>query len=394
MVGGDSDADIFILENRETKKGTKFREEFTKTMEKFDYSKLDLPEWGKLAETEVYLEKSLIEGNQVLEARLLFGDEELNRKLKKLKSKYNSPERVIKNIIFNRLYLDEYFSKKIRGGALNVKYCKGGSRELLFISWYNELLRSINREKDELISEPQFLIGLKRALERNAITEMQYRKAIMSINFLSIFRTDMLSVNKPTEDRGLTYIDEKTIRRLEKIGYPPLEIKQVFEENRMKIRGVINKIYEDAIQIGGELKGQRWKRDLALAQNDISNAIKQKIEPTDPTIAISLLWGASIFNKKEFFRELSERYKNTEEWCIIGSIVNSSFCTPEILQHFGEGKAKEKGYGYLLRVIARNPNTPKRTLKSIVNDPNLEERYKAIAEAALTKGIEGTQNKI
>jgi len=394
MVGGDSDADIFILESKETKKGTEFRKQFAETMERFDYSKLDLPEWGKLAETEIYLEKSLIEGNQILETRFLCGDAKLNMRLEKLKSKYNSPERAIKNIIFNRLYLDEYFSKKVRAGALNVKYCKGGSRELLFISWYDGLLRLINAEEGELSKEPRFLIGLKKALERNAITEIQYRNAIRAINFLSILRTDILSVNKSTKDRGLTYLDEDTIKRLEDVGYSSSEIKYSFEQNRRKIRGVINKIYQNVIQIGGDLKGPKWKKELSLAQNNIFDAARQQIESTDPTIAISLLWSASTFNKKEFFQELSERYKNTEEWCIIGSIVNSSFCNPEILQHFGEGKAKEKGYGYLLRVIARNPNTPKRTLKSIVEDPNLEERYKAIAEAALLGGIERTQNQI
>jgi hypothetical protein len=55
---------------------------------------------------------------------------------------------------------------------------------------------------------------------------------------------------------------------------------------------------------------------------------------------------------------------------------------------------KEQGYGYLLRVVARNRNVSKKTLYSIVEDPNLEKRYTEVAKAALVGGTSLANNQI
>ncbi len=96
MVGGDGDADIFLLEARKTPKGTRFRKEFSEGIETFDYAKLDLPEWGTLSEAEVFLDKSLIEGNQVLETRFICGDKSLDYSLQLLKKKYGTLNKAIR----------------------------------------------------------------------------------------------------------------------------------------------------------------------------------------------------------------------------------------------------------------------------------------------------------
>ncbi len=121
---------------------------------------------------------------------------------------------------------------------------------------------------------------------------------------------------------------------------------------------------------------------------------RAKIVSEDPLIRIALIWRASSSGQRELFDYLAAKHKDTEDWATIGSIVCSPYCSPNILRHFGTGRAKERGYGYLLRVIARNKNVDKKTLKSIVDDQHLEDRYKEVAIAALEGGYEEANRQI
>lgn len=112
MVGGDSDADVFLIERKITEKSRKFKRLLKEALKHFDFSKIDMPDWGSFDEIKVYLAKSLVEGNQVLETRFLLGDEAIVSELKEIKKRYNTPERALKNIIFNRFYFNQYFKQK------------------------------------------------------------------------------------------------------------------------------------------------------------------------------------------------------------------------------------------------------------------------------------------
>ena len=60
MVGGDSDADVFLVEGKRTPQSERFKKELEKRLSPFHFSKIDMPEWGTLDEARTYLEKSLI----------------------------------------------------------------------------------------------------------------------------------------------------------------------------------------------------------------------------------------------------------------------------------------------------------------------------------------------
>lgn len=79
---------------------------------------------------------------------------------------------------------------------------------------------------------------------------------------------------------------------------------------------------------------------------------------------------------------------------MIGSLVCSPLCDGEILHHFGIGQLKEREYGYLLRVVARNKNVKRETLKSIAEDPQLESRYTEVAKVALERGNCAANNQV
>ncbi len=396
MVGGDADADVFILEYNPSEKGRKFRELFVKEMNKFEYSKLDLPEWGTLDEAETFLRRSLIEGNQILETKYVQGDGDLNQRLEGFKREYNTLERAIKNFVFNRFYLDEYFKNKIRDGTLNVKYCEGGSRELLFFSWYNDIISLLNGYRSKENNLPRCLIGAKKALLRQRINEEEYAAFIKSVDYITVLRSDILAVNKDTIDRGLSFLDSKTINRLLTLDYTSEDsVHASFENNRGVIRTLVNRLYEDVISIMENRFGADWGRNFKRAINPrLSSKERLEISGFDPIMQMAKIWGANSSNQGECFSQLSREYISSRDSGVIGSLVNSKLCPPDVLDCFGRGIGRERGYGYLLRVIARNPNTPKETLMEIVNDKNLEERYTAVAKAVLKEGINGAHNQI
>ncbi len=148
------------------------------------------------------------------------------------------------------------------------------------------------------------------------------------------------------------------------------------------------------IFLAESIKGKEWSKSFRDALSSLPEREKIKIDGEDNLLKIALIWGASENNQQDFFKYLADKYKESQNWAVICSLVGSPICPAEILDYFGNGIAKEKGYGYILRVIARNKNTPLKTLKSIANDSSLEKRYKEVAIAAIDRGNALANNQI
>lgn len=396
LIGGDSDADIFLAENKRTNKSKKFKYLLKQRLENFNFSKIDMPNWGTYNEIDIYLEKSLVEGNQVLETRFLIGDSKVNKEIKNKKQRFDSVERGLKNIVFNRLYFNQYFRQRVRNGALNIKYCNGGSRDFLFVYWHDKLDRMMKGETEDIFYKPKIESGLERLFEQGKITEREFDDSIESVNFMTVLRADVLNLNKRTFDKGLTFLDEDTLQRLETIGYPnPRETINAFNRCRKSFDKIAKIIWKETINKAESLRGLEWGSQFRKAY-DLKTSIKErvKISSDDSLMRIALIWEASESGQKELFDYLSQKHKDTEDWATIGSISCSPLCSPKILNHLGTGQAKEQGYGYLLRVIARNKNVHRDTLESIAYDSKLEKRYTEVAQASLEGGNSVANNQI
>ncbi|MEK6926716.1 MAG: hypothetical protein AABW50_05555 [Nanoarchaeota archaeon] len=396
LIGGDSDADLLLVEEERNSKTEQFRKSFKDELGRFDFSKVDLTSWGTYNEIETYLKKSLVEGNQVLEARYLIGNKKVKNEIERKKRKYNSIERGLENIIFNRLYFNQYFRQRIRDGAINIKYCPGGSRDFLFVGWYDKLSRMISGEKQENSYQPRIKVGVKRLFEQEKITKSELVTSLEAISFSMMFRSNVLRVNKNTSDKGLTFIDELTLQRLQEVGYPKPDItKKTFEQYRKSIDKISYIIWNETIKKSGLIMSQRWENRFREAVSlETSPSERSKMSSEDSLIRIGLIWGASEADEEQLLKSLATKHKDTDNWATIGSLACSPYCPPEILHHFGAGIAKEDGYGYLLRIIARNKNTEKETLENIARDSSLEKRYTEVAEAALIGGNKHANNQI
>jgi len=396
LVGGDSDADIFLVEKEKTPRSTEFKKRLKERWGTFGFSKVDLPPWGTYDEIDIYLEKSLVEGNQVLETRFLAGDESVMQEVSQRKQKFDSIERGLRNIIFNRLYFNQYFRQRIRDGALNLKYCPGGSRDFLFVYWQDKLDRMIRKEPDDPLYSPRVQNGLNRLFAQGKIPEGNFKGVLEAINFMVELRSDVLAINRDTLDRGLTFLDNQTLERLHSIGYlSPENVRSVFNEYRQRIKGLSQLVWEETIQKAGSIRGRNWITHFREAyDSETHEDIRERIPSDDPLISTALIWGASESGQKVLFDNLARKYHQTGDWSLIGSLVCSPLCDAEVLHHFGTGQLKERGYGYLLRVVARNKNVKKETLKSIAEDPRLESRYTEVAKSALEGGNGVANNQV
>lgn len=396
LIGGDSDADVILFEEKRTEKSIKLRELLKKRWGAFDFSKVDLPTWGTYNEIDTYISKSLVEGNQILETRFLIGDHKVKEEVELRIKKFNSIDRELTNIFFNRLYLNQYFKQRVRDGNLNVKYCSGGSRDFLFFSWKDRLNELIKKENIPDIYEPKIKTSLNNLANEGKISKEDLSATLEAIDFSISLRANILKINKDNGDRGLTFLDDLTLNKLNSMGYPPPQIiRDTFEKYRLKIEEISKIILEDSIEKAGKMYNPKWKDNFKLAFSaKTPEYIRSKINFDDPHTPIALIWGASESNQINLFNSLAEKYKNTFDWAIIGSLVCSPLCNSEILHHFGTGQLKEEGYGYLLRVVARNKNVKRDTLESIANDSSLEKRYTEVAQAAILGGNASANNQI
>jgi hypothetical protein len=177
-------------------------------------------------------------------------------------------------------------------------------------------------------------------------------------------------------------------------GYPDRDkIKGFFDYVTAVVDDSVKAAWKRTLEIGSSFYGKTWGDNIELARaKDTPQEIRIQIPDNGASTRIALLWGTTNSGDKDDFEMLTKRYKETVEWGTLASIVCSPLCSPELLHDIGTGIAKEEGYGYILRVVGRNKNTSRETLKNIAEDPNLDERYSGVAKTALELGTQGANN--
>lgn len=208
----ESDLDMMLVYRDNSQRYIDFKKRFKELAEPFKFCKIDLPEWGTVEEARIFAQRSITEGNQVLESRFVCGDEDIKKEVDSIQGEFGGPERMPRNIVFQKFYFEQYFKQRIRDGAINIKYCDGGSRDYLFIHWFNQLMgrkySDWNRAQEE---RPVAEQGLHNLYQNGLISSLEFSKSIDALHFNLLFRNEILLANKGTSDEGLTFLDEKTL---------------------------------------------------------------------------------------------------------------------------------------------------------------------------------------
>lgn len=390
----ESDADIMIIRKENNEDYEKFRQKFMKSLEEEDFPKIDIPSWGTLEECETYLKSCITEGNQVIEAKFIWGDPTIEVELNKIKDKYCNVDKFERILCFQKLYFDQYYSQRIKNGSKNVKYGHGGTRDFMFITWFSNLLDLSEGKKINFGNHfPQSYLSLSNLYARKLIGFKDYLKFLKNLEIVMILRNQILIQNKWTPNEGLTYLDEQTINILFK--------RKIFRNKEIKNTRILREYLESAIDNVSELKrliwnlylenlrqsrGIEWYNNFSkILEGNISKEVIRLIEPSDTISKMGVIWN---LNKEDaLFKEIFEEYSSLNEWEILASICCHKDCPPEILDRIAMEKAITKGYEYILRIISRNKNTLQKTLENIINNERLEERYRIVAKTTLEKGV-------
>ncbi len=403
----ESDLDVMLVYKDNSQEYINFKKKFKELAEPFDFCKIDLPEWGAIEEIKIFAKKSITEGNQVLESRFVCGDEDIKERVKSIQEEFGSPEKMIRNIVFQKFYFDQYFKQRIRDGAINIKYCDGGSRDYLFIHWFNQLMGKKYSDWDIAQRErPVAEQGLYNLYKNGLISSLEFSKAIDALHFNLLFRNEILLVNKGTPDEGLTFLNEKTLQSVFE-RTPELmkhygikssnDLSEQFNRQRFHIANIKKRIWNLMIdEYCKDIKNSNWSTTFRKAY-DILTSEKERtslLESKDLLTRIATIWGASNSNQIKVLEEIYKKEKDSNSWEIQASLTTSPCCTPEYLHYVAEGIGKEMGYGYILRIISRNPNVKKETLETIASDPKVEPRYKQCAKVALEYGKDAANHQI
>ena len=177
----------------------------------------------------------------------------------------------------------------------------------------------------------------------------------------------------------------------------PKELANHFDKQRFHISDIKNRIWELMIdERGKEIGIQRWAKDFHSAYSGSTSEKEREIftDYDDSLIKIAAVWGVSKSNQKTLFDKICKKERSSESWETQASLTISPHCSPEYLHHIATGLGKERGYGYILRIISRNPNVERKTLESIAEDNMIEERYSQCARAALDYGKDAANHQV
>ncbi len=403
----ESDLDTLLIYKDNSSNYKEFKNKFKELTQPFQFCKIDLPEWGTLEEARIFAQRSITEGNQVLECRYICGDEEVAREVKEIQKQFGNPERMTKNIVFQRFYFEQYFKQRIRDGAINVKYCNGGSRDYLFIHWFNQLMVRKYPDWGQMnVDRPVAETGIINLYKNGLIDSLEFGRSIEALHFNLLLRNEILLINKKTKDEGLTFLDDKTLKNVfdsmpelmkEYNIKIPNELKDVFDKQRFHIAGIKDRIWNLVIEEQGkELGNKNWANDFrkAYALETPEDERQKFLDDKNILIKIALIQGASDSGQKNLLNEITNRERHSNSWEIQASLTTSPYCSPEYLHWVGTGIGKDKGYGYLLRIVSRNPNVKQETLESIAYDEKVEQRYKQCAKAALEHGKNAVNHQV
>ncbi len=403
----ESDLDMMMIYNSNSLKHKEFKDKFREIAEPFKFCKIDLPEWGTLDEARIFAERSITEGNQFLESRFVCGDENIKKYVEKIQEQFGGSERMIRNIVFQKFYFEQYFKQRVRNGAINIKYCDGGSRDYLFIHWFNQLMNRKYPDWDRAQKErPAAEQGLSNLYQNGLISSLEFGKAIDALHFNLLFRNEILLANKGTYDEGLTFLDKKTLgsifgripELMREYGIEsPQELAEQFDKQRSHIVSIKDRIWNLMInEKGKEIKNSNWSFDFhkAYSESTPENQRKKFLNYNDLLMKIATIWGSSNSHQTKLLEEICKREKDSDSWEIQASLTTNPYCSSDYLHYIGTGIGKETGYGYLLRIVSRNPNVKQETLEAIANDSRVESRYTQCAKAALEHGREASNHQI
>jgi len=197
-----TDIDIHIIDDDRDDTSAELKRRISGSLSTFGFGKIDDPNWENLETVELYVARSITEGNQIIDADYVCGDRVIADRIEGIRLKHDTLERNVRNIFFQRYYLDHYYSRRSTVEVPNVKYCVGGYRELLTFNWFDKVMKLYNPSWDKGDGTgPWVRKALANLRDNEMISEDDFNHADTSIGFVTLLRNEMLHANLGTSDQ-------------------------------------------------------------------------------------------------------------------------------------------------------------------------------------------------
>lgn len=383
-----SDADVLIITGSESTQEREFRKQFSIEMAKFGYSKVDIPDWGTIRQLSKICSTNIVEGNQILESKIVCGDPSLIKSFRAMVKKQNTLERSKRNILFQLFCYDYYYSKRRKNGYINVKYSAGGTRDILFFIWIaRHTATSVGIQPPISITN-----SLSLLFEHGSVNRSEYEKLLRSISNVMLLRSEALKINKGTDYNGLSLIETNlqslqkstTIRHL----FPDSSFYE-FTDSMRTIAKIKEKLVNGFIT---ENFGYRGKLIIRARQQAAKNKLLKPLTDNRPEIILANLW---LIGEKIDSQKLLQSISKQKQWSweFMASMLSLNDLPQSIIHSITEFVLGKMEYGYILKLVAQHPHTSKQTLRLILNS-KIDERYKQLARIAKSAGNSQTNFQV
>ena len=384
-----SDIDILFVE---TLPSIVAGRDITKALATYGFGKVDEQGWRQEGVIERYAKHSLVDGNKVFDAQFVAGDPSILDWMSDLQKRENTLDRAMKNVVFQRYYLEHYYSNRSTEEVPNVKYQHGGTRDLLTYDWFDNTMslhRGSDWTREPESNRPNIESSLKNMSGNGVLSNAEYEATKVAVEFTSLLRNEILHVNQTTKDKGITHLDNVTRERV--LGSSPSFFKCHGASTSSELRGVYEKhrkaIYDTKMHLWQVLlleeekrKGTTWKKLFdAAGKGELSSLTE------DPLINVATVWGLHYAGDKKRFNVVAKQAK--WDWEVYASIACSNLASPEVLEGIRSYCQPVPEQGYILRIIGRNPNASKETITKIAEDNSLG-IYSIVAKKRLEEGLD------
>ncbi len=370
MFGG-SDADVAVYRAGDSDEELKVRERLVELLLPFNFTKVDTPVWGTLDDIKRFMNISVTEANQVMEARFICGDPDFCKRVETLRDSSYSKDVVARNLMFQFFYFDQYYRQKASPDHLNLKYCAGGIRDFLFPMWYTQLKKGIARTVNTTAMER----GLNTLYEEGLLLENDRTDILAHSSAMAFIRDEVIRLTADDMDGKLT--PQKALEVYQKRPHlfgNPQDITRLVEESRQKIRSAKAKVWEGLCQYFAATKPENWNAHFkkALAQKNVELPSEFKNDEIINTVRIWNLNAQSTEQSLDYIKEIS----HSDSWIVLASLLSNAHLHGGIIDSIIKRKGLTPGYEYLLEIAARKPHLEKRTLEFILEDNSIEARFK------------------
>lgn len=340
------------------------------------FGKVDYLEGYQKKAIERFAKYSLTDKNKIIPAKFIAGDLSISDWMNNLQARENTLDYAIKNIVFQKYYLNDYYTHKSTKEAPNIKYQDGGTYDLLVYNWFDNamsLYRGNNWIREPETNRPKIELTLKNMNNNGILSSTEYEKLMVSAEFMMLLKNEVLHLNQNTEDKGIPCLDNATQSRVFESARPffkshgintHTELHSAYEEHSDIIYNTKVHLLQILLKEEEKRKGDTWRKLFDAAEKGELSTLSG-----DPIIDIATIWGLSHAKNEKEFNIVAKQAK--WNWEICASIACSGLADPKLLEGIRSYAQPHQELGYVLRIIARNPNATKDTITKIADDSNL-----------------------